>query len=115
MVRHVLRACGVQGRIKSPTYALVESYELPAWSIWHFDFYRFDDPSEWLDAGMRDLFASPGLKMAEWPEKVGDLLPRADLQIHLQAQSDGSRAVRLVAQTDCGKSLLAAIQGGSTS
>jgi tRNA threonylcarbamoyladenosine biosynthesis protein TsaE len=46
----------------------------------HFDFYRFNDPREWEDAGFRDLFASPGLKLAEWPEKAADLLPVADLE-----------------------------------
>lgn len=110
VVRHVLRAYGVQGRIKSPTYALAECYEVSALPVWHFDFFRFKDPSEWQDAGMRDLFASPGLKMAEWPEKVGDLLPMADLQIHLTARSNGSRDVRLVAQTPRGESLLANLE-----
>ena len=72
LVRHLLRALGVQGRIKSPTYAVVEPYELPTLStIWHFDFYRFNDPREWEDAGFRDIFAGPGLKLAEWPEKAG--------------------------------------------
>jgi tRNA threonylcarbamoyladenosine biosynthesis protein TsaE len=61
-VRHLLRALGVPGRIKSPTYAVVEPYELPGLaplSIRHFDFYRFNDPREWEDAGFRDIFASP--------------------------------------------------------
>lgn len=112
VVRHLLRSCGVQGRIKSPTYALVESYERPGWDIWHFDFYRFENPSEWQDAGMRELFASKGLKLAEWPERVGELLPCADLQIHLSAQPDGSRKVRLVAQSELGASLIAGLQAG---
>ena len=67
LVRHLLRALGVQGRIKSPTYAVVEPYELPDLNVWHFDFYRFSDPREWADAGFRDIFASPGPKLAEWP------------------------------------------------
>ena len=58
------------GRIKSPTYAVLEPYELPGLAISHFDFYRFDDPREWDDAGFRDVFAAPGLKLAEWPEKA---------------------------------------------
>lgn len=79
-VRHLLRALGVTGRIKSPTYALVEPYDLPAPAggptmppAWHADLYRFDDPREWEDAGLRELFASPGLKLVEWPEKAGSL------------------------------------------
>jgi tRNA threonylcarbamoyladenosine biosynthesis protein TsaE len=106
LVRHLLQALGVQGRIKSPTYAVVEPHELPGLNIWHFDFYRFNDPLEWEDAGFRDIFASPGLKLAEWPEKAAALLPRADLVIRLQVQSDESRRVTLTAQSAIGESLL---------
>jgi tRNA threonylcarbamoyladenosine biosynthesis protein TsaE len=106
LVRHLLRALGVQGRIKSPTYAVVEPYEVKGLSIWHFDFYRFNDPREWEDAGFRDLFASPGLKLAEWPEKAGALLPPADLVVHIETQADASRAVTLTAQTPAGRELL---------
>ena len=63
-VRHLLRALGVAGRVKSPTYAVVEPHEARGLSIWHFDFYRFSDPREWEDAGFRDIFAAPGLKLA---------------------------------------------------
>ena len=78
-VRHLLRALGVAGRIKSPTYAVVEPYVLPGLNISHFDFYRFNDAREWQDAGFRDIYAAPGLKLAEWPEKAGDVLPPPDL------------------------------------
>lgn len=84
-VRHLLRALGVQGRIKSPTYAVVEPHDTAAGPAWHFDFYRFGDPREWEDAGFRDIFAGPGLKLAEWPEKAGALLPPADLALHIEA------------------------------
>ena len=107
LVRHLLRALGVQGRIKSPTYAVVEPHETPdGLQAWHFDFYRFSDPREWEDAGFRDVFASPGLKLAEWPEKAGALLPRADLVIHIDAQADGTRRVSLHAPTATGRGLL---------
>jgi len=106
LVRHLLRALGVPGRIKSPTYAVVEPHELPGLNIWHFDFYRFSDPREWEDAGFRDLFASPGLKLAEWPEKAAALLPVADLAIELQAQPDESRRATLRARTATGAALL---------
>lgn len=105
-VRHLLRALGVQGRIKSPTYAVVEPYELPALAAWHFDFYRFKDPSEWEDAGFREIFAGPGLKLAEWPEKAGGLLPAADLDIHIALGEEGQRHVRLVPNTARGRELL---------
>jgi tRNA threonylcarbamoyladenosine biosynthesis protein TsaE len=110
LVRHLLRALGVQGRIKSPTYAVVEPHELPGLAIWHFDFYRFSDPREWEDAGFRDLFASRGLKLAEWPDKAAGLLPVADLAIHLEAQPDESRQVTLTARTATGAALLAGLR-----
>jgi tRNA threonylcarbamoyladenosine biosynthesis protein TsaE len=108
LVRHVLRALGVAGRVKSPTYAVVEPYELPDLNVWHFDFYRFSDPREWEDAGFRDIFASPGLKLAEWPEKAVGFLPLADLVIALQALDDDLRQVTLTAQTPIGLALLQA-------
>ncbi len=129
LVRHLLRALGVQGRIKSPTYAVVEPYTLalseqvfplPAeafstqsnsdFNIWHFDFYRFSDPREWTDAGFRDTFASPGLKLAEWPQNAGGQLPLADLVIALTTLNNESRAVTVTAPTKLGQLLLAAIR-----
>ena len=105
-VRHLLRALGVQGRIKSPTFAVLEAYELPGLSISHFDFYRFSDPREWEDAGFRDIFASPGLKLAEWPEKAAAVTPPADLAIYIEAIDETERKVTLHAHTPLGRSLL---------
>ena len=107
-VRHLLHALGVTGRIKSPTYAVVEPYELPELNIWHFDFYRFADPREWEDAGFRDIFASPGLKLAEWPQKAGSMLPCADLDITMLTTPDAARHVSLSANTPTGAALLRA-------
>ena len=109
LVRHLLRALGVQGRIKSPTYAVVESYELPALNIWHFDFYRFSDPREWEDAGFRDIFASPGLKLAEWPQNAGTLLPTPDIAIFIDTMPDDSRTATLLAATPTGHALLSGL------
>ncbi len=99
LVRALLRALGVKGTIKSPTYALLESYQLEreghAWVISHMDFYRFTDPSQWEEAGFRDVFVAPGLKLYEWPERVEALLPVADLEIRIQVSSEGSREVTL--------------------
>lgn len=115
-VRHLLKRLGVQGRIKSPTYAVVETYTLNAsderrghnesLTIWHFDFYRFNDPREWEDAGFRDIFATPGLKLIEWPEKAGAHLPLPDLVIHIDAQSEESRFITLTAYTPTGAELI---------
>lgn len=114
LVRHLLRALGVSGRIKSPTYAVVEPHEVPGLNVWHFDFYRFNDPREWEDAGFRDLFASPGLKLAEWPEKASGLLPGADLAIALQVQADESRLATLTARTPTGAALLKGLREAKT-
>lgn len=116
LVRHLLRALGVTGRVKSPTYAVVESYELQDsqdhdWAIWHFDFYRFSDPQEWTDAGFRELFASFGLKLAEWPQNAAPHLPLPDLQILIEVQADESRRYQIVAQTPLGKAVLAKMPG----
>ena len=108
LVRHLLRALGVQGRIKSPTYAVVEPHEgAEGLQAWHFDFYRFSDPREWEDAGFRDLFAAPGLKLAEWPEHAAGVLPAPDLDIHLQLGPEEARHATLHARSAVGAALLA--------
>jgi tRNA threonylcarbamoyladenosine biosynthesis protein TsaE len=115
-VRHLLGALGVSGRIKSPTYAVVEPHQVPAagqapgLSIWHFDFYRFSDPREWEDAGFRDLFASTGLKLLEWPDNARALLPIPDVVLALQTQAEDSRVVELSAHTHHGAGLVHALQ-----
>ena len=106
LVRHLLRALGVTERIKSPTYAVVEPHEVPGLAIWHFDFFRFSDSREWEDAGFRDIFAGPGLKLAEWPENAGALLPPADLVVRIDVQDDDSRRVTLEPRTPLGQELL---------
>ncbi len=110
LVRHLLRALGVQGRVKSPTYAVVEPYSLQGLDIWHFDFYRFSDPREWEDAGFRDIFASPGLKLAEWPDQAFGVLPLPDLEIRLDVNPDQSRKALLTAPSATGLALLQALQ-----
>ncbi len=107
-VRHLLRALGIEGRIKSPTYAVVEPHEAPdGLAIFHFDFYRFNDPREWEDAGFRDIFAGPGLKLAEWPDNAAGHIPAADLAIKIEAMTDDTRHVTLLANTPRGSALLA--------
>jgi len=108
--RHLLRALGVQGRIKSPSYAVVEQHDVPGMVIQHFDFYRFNDPQEWEDAGFRDLFAAPGLKLAEWPDKAEGLLPRPDLSIHIQPLAEDTRQVKMAAFSTIGRQALNALQ-----
>jgi tRNA threonylcarbamoyladenosine biosynthesis protein TsaE len=105
-VRHLLRALGVNERIKSPTYTVMEPHDANGMAVYHFDFYRFNDPREWEDAGFRDVFAGPGLKLAEWPEKAAGLLPQADLVLRIEADTDETRHVTLHAQTPVGMELL---------
>lgn len=123
-VRHLLRSLGVSGRIKSPTYALMESYRVPlagdgafaarALEVAHLDFYRFEDPREWADAGLREVFHAPGLKLVEWPCKAATLLPAPDLRLHLQlaptAAHPECRSVRAEALSAAGLALLQAWQ-----
>ncbi len=105
--RHLLRALGVGGRIKSPTYALIETYALPhGGQAAHLDFYRLEDEREWIDAGLREVYAAPGLKIAEWPEKAGRLLPLPDLRLTIEPGDDDTRLVRVRALTPRGLTLL---------
>ena len=118
LARHLLQALGVSGRIKSPTYALLESYaiDLPTGplAVSHLDFYRLGDPQEWEDAGLRDLFAAPGLKLVEWPERVTGLMPAPDLRLFIDVAGASeaapqTRQVRLQAASPKGQALLAAL------
>ena len=80
-------------------------------AVSHFDFYRFDDPREWADAGLRDLYAEPGLKVAEWAEKAAPHLPPPDLRLTLTPQPDDSRTVRAEAFSTTGQALLQGAAG----
>jgi tRNA threonylcarbamoyladenosine biosynthesis protein TsaE len=116
LVRHLLQTMGVTGRIKSPTYAIVEAYDdiknalYQPLNLWHFDFYRFNDPLEWEEAGFRDIFASRGIKLAEWPEKAAAELPVADIAMIILANMDESRVITVKAQTSIGHKIMAGLQ-----
>lgn len=88
-VRGFLRALGYLGAVKSPTYAVVESYQLPEKNIHHFDLYRFAYPEEWEDAGLDELFQADSICLIEWPEQGGDYVPKADWCITLQRKENG--------------------------
>ena len=105
--RHLLHALGATGRVKSPTYTVMEPYALPGFTAAHFDFYRFDDPQEWEDAGFREVFAAPGLKLAEWPDKAAGLLPAPDLRIDIEPLEGDARRAVFSAFTSRGLELLA--------
>jgi len=102
LVRGLLRAVGYPGRVKSPTYTLLEPYSLLRLHLYHFDFYRFKDRSEWLSSGFRDHFNPDSLCIVEWPERAGDLLAPPDLEIHLRYHAEG-RSATLAAHTAPGE------------
>ena len=108
LVRSFLREAGVTGRIKSPSYALLESYKVSSLYLYHIDFYRFNDPREWEDAGFRELFTSNAVVMIEWPEKAAGQLPPPDLLVCLEY--DGlQRTAQIQAKTTRGEAWLRAL------
>lgn len=109
LVRALLRKLGYPGKVKSPTYTLVETYASSGLNLYHFDFYRFNDPQEWLDAGFRDYFNPASVCLVEWPERAGNLLPPADITISLRIAGAG-RDVELVAGTETGGQCLSRLQ-----
>ncbi|NDV13338.1 tRNA (adenosine(37)-N6)-threonylcarbamoyltransferase complex ATPase subunit type 1 TsaE [Crenobacter caeni] len=105
LTRGLLRALGHTGRVKSPTYALVESYAFDGLDVHHFDLYRFNDPQEWDDSGLAELFGEHSLCLVEWPDKAQGLLPPADLTVALEVDG-GQRRYRLTAHDDTGRQCL---------
>lgn len=99
--RGVLRALGYGGKVKSPTFTLVELYKVSSLYLYHFDFYRFDDPRELADAGLRDYFNPDSVCFVEWPEKAAGL-PPADVLISMRLEATGRR-VEIFADTEAGR------------
>ena len=108
LVRAMLRECGVKGRIKSPSYALLESYKVLNLYLYHLDFYRFSDPHEWQDAGFKEILRNDVLVLIEWPERAGKLLSDPDLLVQLDYVGD-ARQARLHAFTNKGVKWLDAL------
>ena len=100
LVRGVLRGLGYAGRVKSPTFTLVEVYKFSSLYLYHFDFYRFKDPDELVDAGLHEYFGAASLCLIEWPEKAAGL-PPPDLDIHIQLSGAG-RLAELHAGSEAG-------------
>ena len=114
LVRGLLRARGIEGAVKSPTYTLVEHYLISSLYFYHFDFYRFTNQNEWDSAGMSDYFRSDAVCIVEWPERVGDRLPHPDLALSLSyADDDGGRDVVATAHTPDGERCLTLLAGGA--
>ena len=102
LTRGVLRALGHEGKVKSPTYTLIEPYSVSRLNLYHFDFYRFNSPDEYLDAGLDEYFSGDGVCVVEWPEKAHPHLASPDLEILLQPQGNG-RLAEFIGHTDAGQ------------
>lgn len=105
LVRGILHGLGHQQAVKSPTYNLVEIYNFSRLYLYHFDFYRFNDPYEWEEAGFRDYFNAHSICLIEWPEKASGQLPDADLNIRITILENG-RDVTMDAETETGEQCL---------
>ncbi len=106
LVRGLLRALGHAGRVKSPSYTLVELYSLSRLNLYHFDFYRFKDRSEWVSSGFREYFNPDTVCIVEWPERAEGLLEPPDLAVQLIFRDEARRAT-LTAQSSAGRDWLA--------
>lgn len=92
LARGLLRGLGFMGRVKSPTYTLVELYTLSRFNLYHFDLYRIADPDEWEDAGFREYFNDASVCLVEWPEKGRGVLPGPDVRVRLDFRDTGRHA-----------------------
>ena len=107
LARGIIQALGFPGRVKSPTYTLVEAYVDSRVTLFHFDFFRLDDPTAWEEAGFRECFDERSIRVIEWPEKAAGLLPPPDLRIALAIPPTGGRTAAIEAATETGRDCLA--------
>lgn len=105
LVRGLLRGLGVTGACKSPTYTLVEPYEVAGWQVFHFDLYRLQSPEELDFIGLRDYVDQEAICLFEWPDRAPEMLPAADLELRLEPRGEG-REVTAEAHSAAGERLL---------
>jgi tRNA threonylcarbamoyladenosine biosynthesis protein TsaE len=109
LARGILRGLGYRGRVKSPTYTLLEPYELGAFACYHFDLYRLSDPEELIFLGIEDLLDEGSLFLVEWPERGRGILPLADCVIDIAYLGD-RRQIRFTPGTDTGLKIINNLQ-----
>lgn len=102
LTRGLLRALGHTGKVKSPTYTLIEPYSVSRLDLYHFDFYRFNAPEEYLDAGLDEYFAGQGVCIVEWPDKALPYLDQPDIELRLDPEGDG-RVANVAARSEAGR------------
>jgi tRNA threonylcarbamoyladenosine biosynthesis protein TsaE len=103
--RGFIKGLGYTGKVKSPTYTIVEPYEIYDQKLYHFDFYRLNDPQELEFIGLQDYFGQQAFILIEWPERASQLLPPADLSCYIVPHLNG-RQIRLEANTEDGETAL---------
>ena len=109
--RYLIQALGHDGNVKSPTYTLVEPYELKDVKVFHFDLYRLADPEELEYMGVRDYFGDQCVCLIEWAQKGEDFLPQADLALNLELESgEQSRKVSIESQSRVGDLVVKTMQ-----
>jgi tRNA threonylcarbamoyladenosine biosynthesis protein TsaE len=108
LVRGLLRALGDNGPVKSPTYTLVEIHAVSGLNLYHFDFYRFNQPEEYLDAGLDEYFDGNGVCLVEWPDRAAPYVPTPDIRVRLTVEGTG-RLAAIEAGSEKGRQCLTAL------
>lgn len=106
LVRGVLRGLGFSGRVKSPTYPLLETYNVGSIHLVHFDLYRLETPNSFSEAGFEEYFLGEGVRFVEWPDRAGSYLPTSDLCIAITDGADQGRVLKIEVKTPSGKAAI---------